>query len=131
MECVAFQIYKPNQGRYVRWGTVGFAAVIIAFGMLWLSTSVLGTASVVLKASVASAFGVLGLGLVLYLVNRPGPAEFMIMTESEMRKVNWPTRKTVMNATKVVIVMTLLMAAILGVVDAGFIWLFRAMGIIA
>ena len=52
------------------------------------------------------------------------------MTESEMRKVTWPTRREVITSTKVVILMTLILAAILWLVDVGFKLLFEALHIL-
>lgn len=52
------------------------------------------------------------------------------MTESEMRKVNWPNRIVVMNSTKVVIFLTFVIAVVLGAVDWGFYELFTKIGIL-
>jgi preprotein translocase subunit SecE len=127
-----FAIYKPGQGKYVRWGTVVGLAIVVGAGAFWLNyaTDRLFTASAMTKAIVEGAFVLLG-GLATFMaVNRPRPAEFMIMTESEMRKVSWPTRQTVVNSTKVVIFLTLLLAVILWSVDSGFLKLFMWMKIL-
>jgi preprotein translocase subunit SecE len=42
---------------------------------------------------------------------------------SELRKVTWPSRREVMNLTVVVLVVSLLLGALLGVADLGFGWL--------
>lgn len=39
---------------------------------------------------------------------------------SEMRKVNWPTRQETINLTLVVIIMSLCLAALLGILDIIF-----------
>jgi len=41
---------------------------------------------------------------------------------SELRKVTWPSRREVMNLTVVVLVVSLLLGAVLGVADLGFGW---------
>ena len=41
---------------------------------------------------------------------------------SELRKVTWPTRRETANLTFVVIVVSMLFGAILGVADLGFSW---------
>jgi preprotein translocase subunit SecE len=64
------------------------------------------------------------------VVNTPKIAEFLIMTESEMRKVTWPTRREVINSTKIVILLTLALAFLLWVVDLGFYKLFEALKIL-
>ncbi|MBS3820407.1 MAG: preprotein translocase subunit SecE [Planctomycetes bacterium] len=67
--------------------------------------------------------------LVLWLVNRPRTADFLIATEGEMKKVSWSSRKEVIGSTKVVIVTTFILAAILFIVDLVFATLFRAMNV--
>ena len=130
-----FTLYKPGQGKYVRWGTVVALGLIIVLGMYWLGTTVVKflfpSASAVAIAIVVGVFALVGAFLTFLAVNRPRPAEFMIMTESEMRKVTWPSRQTVVNSTKVVIFLTLLMAIILWAVDVGFLKLFMWMKILS
>ena len=43
----------------------------------------------------------------------------------ELKKVTWPTRDDVWASVKVVIVLTIIMAIILGALDLGFTQLFR------
>jgi len=119
----------------VRWGTVAALGIVVAAGMWWTDQKVVRyynpDASEVLRAAIVCAVAVAGALLAFVVVNRPRPAEFMIMTESEMRKVTWPSRQTVINSTKVVIFLTLLMAGILWFVDFGFVELFKWMGVLA
>ncbi len=56
--------------------------------------------------------------------------DFMIATEGEMKKVNWSTRSEVIGSTKVVILFTALMAAVLFVVDLAFQGFFRFIGVL-
>ena len=66
-----------------------------------------------IQAGVAVSI-VLGFGiLLLWLFNKPSIVDFMIATEAEMRKVNWPTRKEIVGSTWVVIFGTLFITAIL------------------
>ena len=55
---------------------------------------------------------------------------FMIATESEMKKVNWSTRREVTGATKIVIVTTLALATILFFVDIMFMLIFSWMDVL-
>ena len=130
-----FSIYKSGQGKYVRWGTVAGMGIFIAAGMWWANDKVIDFynpgAGAILRASVFSAIAIVGAIATFLAVNHPRPAEFMIMTESEMRKVTWPSRQAVISSTKVVIFLTLLMAAILWFVDWGFVELFKWMGILS
>lgn len=164
-----FEIYKKDQGKYVRWGTVVGIGILVAIGMYWLAKLVLGplhdwqvtgtpaetvpTSAPAVGSALANSivkpatglvisafymqtiavvlFGTAGAWLALWLVNRPRTADFMIMTESEMRKVNWPSRRDTIVNTKVVIVLTLLFGMMLAVVDGGFIWFFTAVGVLS
>jgi preprotein translocase SecE subunit len=67
--------------------------------------------------------------LMVWLVNRPKNADFLIATEGEMKKVSWSNRKEVIGSTKVVIVTTFILAAILFLIDIVFAHLFQWMGV--
>jgi preprotein translocase SecE subunit len=82
------------------------------------------------QAAAGLLAGILGAFFVFKLLNSPKFVEFQIMTESEMRKVTWPSRKAVIRSTQVIIFMTFLFAGILWVVDLGFVWFFQLIGII-
>lgn len=126
-----FSVYKPGQGKYVRWGTVAGIGLFILTGAYWV---VNGTALVYANTPVKAAAVVIWiavLGIATYLlINSPRFGEFLIMTESEMRKVTWPTRREVIASTKIVILMTLILAVILWFVDVGFKVLFEALHIL-
>ena len=73
---------------------------------------------------------VIAIGLVMFwLVNRAKTADFLIATEGEVKKVSWSTRKEIVGSTKVVIVFTFLLAAILFAVDLVFASLFHWLNI--
>lgn len=72
------------------------------------------------QAGIVAATAV-GVGIILWwLLNKPRIADFMIATENEMKKVNWPSRQAVIGLTWIVIAGTLIIAAILFVADFGF-----------
>jgi preprotein translocase subunit SecE len=48
-------------------------------------------------------------------------------TWAELKKVRWPTRQEAQNLTLVVLAVTVGMAAILGLMDAFYSWLFRGL----
>jgi preprotein translocase SecE subunit len=56
--------------------------------------------------------------------NRHNIVDFMIATEAEMKKVNWPSKSDVIGSTWVVICGTFMLALLMFVVDFIFIWLF-------
>jgi preprotein translocase subunit SecE len=125
-----FTIYKPGQGKYLRWGTVAGLGIFILTGAGWIGNLVgrhyeiqaVATAVVLWTAAWAVA--------TFFIVNTPKIAEFLIMTESEMRKVTWPTRREVISSTKIVILLTLALAFLLWLVDFGFLWIFTALKIL-
>ena len=65
-----------------------------------------------------------------WLMNKESIVDFMGATETEMRKVNWPTKKEIVGSTWVVIFGTLFITLILFIVDIGFFWLFSQIGIL-
>jgi preprotein translocase SecE subunit len=67
----------------------------------------------------AGLFVVLSL-VVLWLVNKPSIADFMIAGEGEMKKVSWSSKRDIAVSTLVVIVVVALLAVLLGVADIGF-----------
>jgi preprotein translocase subunit SecE len=45
-------------------------------------------------------------------------------TRAELRKVSWPSRQEVMSLTFIVVTFTIFMAALLGIIDYIFAWVF-------
>jgi len=45
-------------------------------------------------------------------------------TRAELKKVNWPTRQEALNLTLIVVAFTIFMAALLGIIDYIFAWVF-------
>ena len=45
-------------------------------------------------------------------------------TRAELRKVSWPTRQEALNLTLIVVGFTIFMAALLGIIDYIFAWVF-------
>ena len=69
-------------------------------------------------------------GVFWFIMNKPNVVDFMIATEAEMRKVNWPSKRELIGSTWVVICGTLLMAMLLFGVDIAFAWLFQNIGVL-
>jgi preprotein translocase SecE subunit len=129
-----FAIYKPGQGKWLRWGTVAGATLVAGLGAGWLGyyephLATAGEYALVWRVLAATLWLLLWAWLTFWFVNNPKWAEFLIMTESEMRKVAWPSRRDVINATKVVILLTFGLGGILWIVDVGFLGLFKWIGI--
>jgi preprotein translocase SecE subunit len=56
--------------------------------------------------------------------------DFMIATESEMKKVNWSTRREVLGATRVVIATVIGLGLILFAVNIFFMFVFESIGVL-
>ena len=125
-----FNIYKKGQGKWVRLGTVIGLGLLIALGILWIKNTFMALDPAYSKMIMVVLVGAAGAAFCFYVVNRPNLADFMILTESEMRKVVWPTRAAVIRATRLVVLSTLGMALMLFLVDTFFVWLFHAIHII-
>lgn len=129
-----FEIYKRGQGKYTRILTVAGAMLVGVIGAYVLSDTLAASLGG-LSMGLYLAFGiptliVLALGAIMFwLVNHPSSADFLIATESEMKKVSWSSRKEVIGSTKVVIVTTFMLAGILYGVDVLFVLLFHSMNI--
>jgi len=68
--------------------------------------------------------------LAFWLMNKPANADFLIATDSEMKKVNWTSRKELIGSTKVVIFFMFLIAILLFGFDIFFGYLFYFMGVL-
>ena len=151
-----FHIYKKGQGKWTRLCTAGAAALITALTVnflyhqmpVWLraifDNSEKITDPVAKAAAAAQAVStannvtvlfctafVLGVALlVFWLMNKPANADFMIATDSEMKKVNWTSRKELIGSTKVVIIFMFLIASLLFGFDIIFGYLFYFIGVL-
>lgn len=122
------EIYKKGQGRYTRIITFVSVMVLAVAGAAALSDKLAGISPYIRFGVPTALVGALGL-LMFWLMNRPKTADFLIATEGEMKKVSWSSRKEVVGSTKVVIVTTFIMAALLFAVDLLFVVFFRWMNI--
>lgn len=64
------------------------------------------------------------------VMNRPKVVDFLIATEGEVRKVNWPSRKELIGATWLVICGTFLLALAIMLVDFSFLKFFTVIHVI-
>jgi preprotein translocase subunit SecE len=125
---VAIQIYKNGQGRYTRVGTavgVAFVILILAYYAMVVLGRHLPTAetwSVYVQFGVPALFGAAMVVVAAMLLNKPSFVDFLIATESEMKKVSWSSRPELLGSTAVVIVTVFVMAFIIWVVDTLFVF---------
>jgi len=111
-------VYKRSQGKYTRLISALGGAVIVAIGCLQLYRT-LDAADISLWVETMVPVGlfiVLSV-LMMWMVNNPSIADFMISAEGEMKKVNWSTRQEVVASTVVVISVVIILAVLLGVSD--------------
>ena len=120
-----FQIYKSVQGRYTRISTaVGAGLVILTVSYyVWVLLNRHIADAVPYKVYIeyavpAALFGGLAVLAGLYL-NKPKVADFLIATESEMKKVSWSNRAELLGSTLVVIVTVILLAVFIYFIDTG------------
>ncbi len=122
--------YKKGQGKYTRSVTFISVMALTMLGAAALSNQLRTVFnSAYLQFGIPTAVVLLMAMFMFWMVNRPKTADFLIATEGEMKKVSWSNRKEVVGSTKVVIVTTFMLAAILFAVDMAFTVLFRAIGI--
>ncbi len=130
-------IYKPGQGYYTRVGTAIGAGILLAglwsflAGELevyidpdrpWTTYVQLGVPTLVVA--------ILGFAVYWVVGKSRRTSDFMILTEGEMKKVSWSTRKEVIGSTKVVIFVVIAMSLLLFVVDYVFMRVFRWIGVL-
>lgn len=129
-----FRIFKPGQGKWVRWGTAaGVTALAIAgAGFLREQIRQFAFADNVYVLALAPVAFLLVIAYLTYwaLGRNETIVNFMIATEGEMKKVNWSSRREVWGATKVVIVAVLALSFVLFVVDIIFMIFFSSIGVL-
>jgi preprotein translocase SecE subunit len=115
------KIYKKGQGKYTRLCS-GFGWGIIAGLGCWRLYSRLEAGSLGVWAETmipAILFALLAF-LVVWILNKPLVADFMIAAEGEIKKVSWSSRKEIAVSTFIVILVVFFMAALLGITDLFF-----------
>lgn len=130
-------VYKSGQGYWTRVMTaVAIGTLSLGFAV-WFNAKILEVyilsntqSALYWKAGIVAGTALLVGSLLWYLLNKPKIADFMIATENEMKKVNWPTKQAVIALTWVVIAGTLMIAAILFIADFSFTNLFQSIGIL-
>jgi preprotein translocase SecE subunit len=116
-------ISKPGQGWYTRVVSAIGWGMLVLMGALWFSDlfssiRIAGYEPIYTRAAafmlIVAIFGVL---LYYFIGRKQRSVDFLIATEGEMKKVNWSTRREIMGMTWVVIGLTVVLAAVLTVLD--------------
>ena len=117
-----FEVYKQGQGTYSRAAVAALLGLLTAFGAFELYAAMdaweakiggvvpwkLAVSGVV---AAACAFGI------LVAVNGRKTVDFLIVTEAELRKVSWPTRRQLRQQTLVVIVVAVIFGVAIQIAD--------------
>ena len=127
---MGFQLYKSGQGRYLRGGT-GVAAALVDLVFCYYLWTLLSRYLVenaykpYLEYGIpAAVFAVLGVAVFFY-VNKPNVVDFLVATETEMKKVSWSSRAELVGSTAVVIVTVFALALFIYFADYIFIYVFK------
>ncbi|HTW94639.1 MAG TPA: preprotein translocase subunit SecE [Tepidisphaeraceae bacterium] len=121
-----FHIYKKGQGKWTRVGTVFGAAIIGAMtaAFVYNQTSYVTIRKFQLGYIPCFVFCAVYALLAYLLMNNRRNVDFLIATDSEMKKVNWTTRAELWGSTKVIILFMFVVAIFLFIVDLFFGYLF-------
>jgi len=111
-------IYKRGQGKYTRIGSAAGGSAAIALGCLQLyRTLEAQDLGLWIVTMVPVGFFVVISAVMLWLVNKPNIADFMIASEGEMKKVNWSSKQEIAVSTFIVIMVVVILAIVLGAAD--------------
>ena len=115
-ELVHVGVYKRSQGRITRQISFAALALVIALGLLRLS-SIMAGKGLEYQFALPGVLLLAGLWTSYRLVNVPGVADFLIAVEAEMNKVSWPTRSELIRSSMVVLILIFALGAILAGYD--------------
>jgi preprotein translocase SecE subunit len=124
-----FTVYKKGQGYWTRMGTVAAAGVIAIYTALFIYDKLAFTSPHTRLAIDAIFLAVFAL-LFFRITNRPTVVDFLIATDSEMKKVNWTTKAELIGSTKVVILFMLFIMIYVLLCDTIFGYLFYGIGVL-
>jgi len=120
---VELRVYKSGQGRFVRIGTAvgaGLVALVLCHYVYVLLDRHVANAfayKVYVEYAAPALLFVALAAATAYALNHPALVDFLIATESEMKKVSWSSRAELIGSTTVVIVTVIVLADFIFVVD--------------
>ena len=131
---MAWSIYKPGQGYWTRLLSGLGGGVLVLTGANWLWQVIASYRlehGVYIQAGLAVAvIAIFGLMLFRLTSVKPKTVDFLIATEGEMKKVNWPAKREVIGSTWIVIACLIFFVAVLFSSDLLFQFIFRAIGVL-
>lgn len=115
-EVVAARVGPEESGAFFQ---IGSTTGVPKFQIVWVQAAVAGSAALA------------GLLFIYWLVGRrQRSVDFLIATDAEMKKVNWSTRKNIIDSTIVVVSACFLIAGFLFIIDLLFKTIFQAIGVL-
>jgi preprotein translocase SecE subunit len=126
-----FKIYKKGQGYWTRMGTVaGVVLVGLLVGRFISDERNTFGLSITGSYIAIAVFGLIYAAIMFSVLNKPSNVDFLIATDSEMKRVNWTSTTDLMGSTKVVIGFMFIMACLLFFYDLFFQTLFWLIGVL-
>lgn len=134
-QTITIRSFTPAKPEY---DAASAAAIAPADGAAGFSANIRGTLrkvplvrSVYLQGIAASLTLLIGAVIAYYFAGvRPSSVELLISTDMEMKKVNWSTRKDIINSTWVVVGASFLLATVLFGIDVAFQQFFQLIGVL-
>jgi preprotein translocase SecE subunit len=129
-------VYKKGQGFWTRQMSTVAGAVLILLGGIWVKDLFLGREWFGLASQYwqAAAFllwcSILGALLYAFIWVKPRSVDFLVATETEMKKVNWSTRREITGSTIVVILLAAGIAGFCKICDLLFFWVFSSINVL-
>ncbi len=121
--------YKKGQGYYTRlWSSI-IVWTIAAIGTHVLYKKLESTSNEWVYMGVPIAIICAVTWFLYWLQNRPAVADFLILSEGELKKVSWSSKAEIIASTIIVVVVVIFMAAFLGSIDLAFHALFNSIGL--
>jgi preprotein translocase subunit SecE len=124
-----FAIYKKGQGYWTRMGTAigaGLLGALMTWQIYRYVPAFIASPTTDAGRGQRVAMIVAGVFVTIYaffawrLMNKPGNVDFLIATDSEMKKVNWTSKRELIGSTKVVIIFMFGIALFLFLLDQIF-----------
>jgi preprotein translocase SecE subunit len=127
-----FTIQKYGQGKWTRLGTAG--GVLFLAALTGYQAYSIAKYQFTAKHHIAVSIGAGLFALIIivgwHLMNKLTSVDFLVATDSEMKKVNWTSRKELIGSTKVVVVFMFLIAFLLFGIDIFFSYFFYFIGVL-
>ena len=122
---MAFWYNKPGQGYWTRTISLLGAMVLVVAGAIWIRSELEAPLqnnpnAIYIGWGVAAMIMLVFGGLLIWVLNKPRIVEFMIATEAEMKKVNWPSRQQTIKLTLIVIAVSVIVGLYIGGLDFVF-----------